>query len=98
MSLIPPNWLGSILGAPGASQRAGSAKATEDASASTTRGPNSFADNLMDVIESSERDSQVYTDAEGSGSQGRPSEPETQEAPSGDEPAADTDDGLDIEA
>jgi hypothetical protein len=73
MAGIPPNWLGSIIQSQGAQQRAAADKAKQEAS-QTEGGGNSFSEKLQDVIEASDRDSQVYSDAEGQGSQGRPSE------------------------
>jgi len=84
MSAIPPPWLASILQAHGAQQRA--AEAREREQAQRQRGPD-FADNLHEVIENNDRDSRAYADAEGTGSQGRPSEPE--QSPSTDEPPPD---------
>ncbi len=97
MSLIPPNWLGSILQTSGAERRAAERRA-QDAAAAAERVPG-FAESLQNVIEETDRDSQVYSDAEGSGSQGRPSEGPPDEAPPADaapdDPAAG---GLDVQA
>ena len=100
MAGIPPTWLGSIIQTQGAQTHAAERKAKESAAETERAGPGVFADRLQDVIESSDRDSQVYSDAEGAGSQGRPSEegatedqqndnPSTPGAPAG---------GLDVEA
>ena len=98
MSGIPPTWLGGIIQTQGAQTRAAEKKSADGAAQAERTGPDSFAENLQDVIEASDRDSQVYSDAEGAGSQGRPSE---EEPPP---PASDQDEqdpspgGLDIEA
>lgn len=99
MSAIPPNWLGSIIQSQGAQERASQAKSAEEAKG-TERG--AFSDRLRDVIENSDRDVEVYSDAEGAGSQGSPfSEAEEQaeldeerEEPEPPEAGA----GLDLEA
>ncbi len=98
MSSIPPNWLGSIIQSQGAQERAGQAKNAEEAKG-TERG--AFSDKLRDVIENSDRDVEVYSDAEGAGSQGSPfseAEEQTEEAETPEEEEADTDAGLDLEA
>ncbi len=74
MAGIPPTWLGSIIQTQGAQTHAAERKAKESAAETERAGPGVFADRLQDVIESSDRDSQVYSDAEGPGSQGRPSD------------------------
>ena len=74
MSTIPPNWLGSIIQTQGAKARAAADKQKENVAETERGAEGSFADKLQDVIESSDRDSQVYSDAEGAGSQGRPFE------------------------
>lgn len=96
MSAIPPNWLGSIIQSTGAQQRATASRAAEGAAPGDKGG---FADRLQDVIDSNDRDSQVYSDAEGAGSQGRPSDgspdkSEDENAP----PAESSGAGLDVEA
>lgn len=99
MAGIPPNWLGSIVQTQGAAQRSGEKKARESASASETAGTGSFADNLQGIVGASDRDNQVYSDAEGAGSQGSPfeeGEPEA-ETPGDDEQRPPTG-GLDVEA
>ena len=100
MAGIPPTWLGSIIQTQGAQTHAVERKAKESAAETERTGPGAFAERLQDVIESSDRDSQVYSDAEGAGSQGRPSEegateaqPDTNTSP----PAAPVV-GLDVEA
>jgi hypothetical protein len=97
MSSIPPNFLGSILQAQGAKARAAADRQQEHA-AEVERTGASFADKLQDVIDETDRDSQVYSDAEGSGSQGRPSEPPPQEPPTSTEEDAADQAGLDLQA
>ncbi len=99
MSAIPPNSLGSIIQTQGAQTHAAEQKRQEGVSQADRVG-GTFAERLQDVIENTDRDSQVYADAEGTGSQGRPFE----EAPRDAEPqdAADADNeptgGLDVQA
>jgi len=100
MSTIPPNWLGSIIKTQGAEKRAAEQRAGESA-ASAERGGN-FAQNLNNVIENDDRDSSVYEDAEGAGSQGRPfgdgeGEREARSGEEGGESAGQAG-GLDVEA
>ncbi len=97
MSTIPPNWLGSIIQSQGAQERAGQAKSAEEAKG-TERGE--FSDKLRDVIENTDRDVEVYSDAEGAGSQGSPFD-ESEEKPEEEETneeEQDDDTGLDLEA
>lgn len=68
MSTIPPNWLGSIIQTQGSQARAAEAKQKENAAAAERAGEAGFAEKLQDVIENTDRDSQVYADAEGTGS------------------------------
>ncbi len=98
MSTIPPNWLGSIIQSQGSQERAGQAKSAEEAKG-TERG--ALSDKLRDVIENSDRDVEVYSDAEGTGSQGSPfseSEDQSEKAETPEEEEADTGPGLDLEA
>jgi len=97
MSTIPPNWLGSIIQSQGAQERAGQAKSAEEAKG-TERG--AFSDKLRDIIENTDRDVEVYSDAEGAGSQGSPfSEAEEQaEQDESTEEEQETEPGLDLEA
>lgn len=93
MSTIPPNWLGSIIQTQGAQERANQAKNAEDAKG-TERG--AFSEKLQDIIENNDRDVEVYSDAEGAGSQGAPfSEPEEEPQEDQEDENAGT---LDIEA
>jgi hypothetical protein len=100
MSTIPPNWLGSIIQTQGAKARAAGDKQRENVAEAERGADGSFADKLQDVIESNDRDSQVYSDAEGGGSQGRPFEGQAPEEKPGAEDA-DSDSaagGLDLQA
>lgn len=99
MSTIPPNWLGSIIQSQGAEKRAAEKQASDSTSQSERSG---FSNRLQDIIESEDRDSQVYSDAEGQGSQGRAfsegetdAEPSTEDKPAGDPP---DDENLDLQA
>lgn len=99
MSTIPPNWLGSIIQTQGAHARATGEKEKESGIQAERVGVDSFANKLQDVIEGSDRDSQVYSDAEGSGSQGRPSEGPPDDAPAVPDEASETSSGgLDLQA
>ena len=98
MSTIPPNWLGSIIQTQGAQERTTQAKSVEDAKGAERA---TFSERLQDVIENSDRDVEVYSDAEGSGSQGSPpSEPEEEleDEKEADGEQGDNAGGLDIEA
>ncbi len=97
MSAIPPNWLGSIVQTQGAHGRAAADKAAE-VEAAAERADGSFAERLTNEIEASDRDSQVYSDAEGTGSQGRPFEQAASEEPEAETPEADESGGLDVQA
>jgi hypothetical protein len=70
MSTIPPNWLGSIIQAHGAQDRANKSK-TDEAQASSDTTRDTRAEGSQNTIENSDSDSSVYADAEGAGSQGR---------------------------
>lgn len=100
MTAIPPNWLGSAAQTQGAAQRRATEKAHEGAS--QVEGGGTFADRLQDVIEASDRDSQVYSDAEGQGGQGRPDDGGPEEEQKKTASASDDEDQpsgrLDIEA
>lgn len=99
MTAIPPNWLGSIIQTQGAARRAGEQRAQE--SSSQAEGArDSFSKDLQNVIENSDRDGQVYSDAEGAGSQGKPFEdnPEEPETTAPDDETGDDDAGLDLQA
>jgi hypothetical protein len=99
MSAIPPNPLGSIIQTQGSQTHAAEQKRQESVSQADRVG-GTFAERLQDVIENTDRDSQVYADAEGTGSQGRPfeeapgDENEQPAEPSEEEPPG----GLDVQA
>jgi hypothetical protein len=99
MSTIPPNWLGSIIQTQGAARRTAEERDRERTAESERSSGASFADSMQNVIENSDRDGEVYSDAEGQGSQGRPSEEAEQQ---GEQPVADpppqSAGGLDVEA
>ncbi len=99
MSAIPPNWLGSIVQTQGAHARAAADQSKESA-ASAERTAASFAERLTQEIEATDRDSQVYSDAEGTGSQGRPFEsgPEEETGGNAADETGDSDAGLDLQA
>ena len=97
MSAIPPGWLGSIIQTQGAQARAAGDKQAESA-AESERAGGTFAEKLQDVIEETDRDSQVYSDAEGTGSEGRPFEGNGETPPEGEPDADQTPGGLDVQA
>lgn len=84
MSAIPPNWLGSIIQTQGAQERAGQARNAENAEQAKRAG-GAFSEKLQDVIENADRDVEVYADAEGTGSQGKPFEEQGEEQASPEE-------------
>jgi hypothetical protein len=93
---IPPNWLTSITGTQGAQHQSGAHKLKEAADQARRTNSAPFADSLHNVIENEGQDSQVYADAEGTGSQGRAY---TEEKEPGQENAGESDLGhLDVEA
>lgn len=99
MSQIPPTWLGSIIQTQGAEKRAAEKKARSDADETESVRGGNFAENLQNVIENSDRDGEVYSDAEGQGNQGKPfdeTEDEDQQTPVSDQEEPGT--GLDVEA
>jgi hypothetical protein len=98
MSTIPPNWLGSIIQTQGAKARAAGDKEKENAAEAERTGADTFADKLQAVIGSGDRDTQVYSDAEGTGSQGRPFEPPAEEPKAPDQDEDDGPDRLDLQA
>ena len=100
MSAIPPNWLGSVAQTQGAQARSAADK-NREAGAAAERADPTFAERLTNEIEASDRDSQVYSDAEGAGSKGRPFDDQAE--PPADESADDEADapesgGLDVQA
>ena len=98
MSAIPPNWLASGIQAQGAQKRAVDERDKDAAQQARTTGGAAFARELIDVVETSDRDSQADPDAEGAGSQGKAySDPDESKK----EPQEDTNPpagGLDIQA
>ena len=70
MSSIPPTWLASIIQTQGSQARSTEAHSKERAGA-PERGGDKFSSELGEVIENDDRDSEVYSDAEGSGSEGK---------------------------
>jgi hypothetical protein len=72
MSAIPPPWLSSVIQSQGAQERAGPAKNAEAADDAKRTGQAAFSEKLRDAIENEDRDVEVYSDAEGTGSQGKP--------------------------
>mgnify|MGYP000623484386 CR=1 FL=1 len=100
MSTIPPNLLGSIIQTQGAQQRQAVDKQREDSAQAERVGGGNFADKLQNVIDETDRDTQVYSDAEGTGSQGRPFEEQPESVPEQNEPSAGCSPpgGLDVQA
>ncbi len=98
MTTIPPNWMGSIIQTQGAEKASAERKAKESAAESEQAG--GFAEKLQNVIENNDRDSQVFSDAEGAGSQGHPFEEGAEGEPKQDETSPEEDDagGLDVQA
>lgn len=103
MSAIPPGWLGSIAQTQGAQPRAQEARAREVAGESDAARASTFRDKLAEVIETDDRDTEVFADGHGDGGQGRASPDDA--APATAEPDSETDPGtgdpphqLDIEA
>ena len=94
--------MGSVLQSHGAQDRAAEAKSKERTANAERAGKNGFSERLQDIIENTDRDTQVYADAEGTGSQGRPfSEEETEEEEEEQRDSADDNEGLgdlDVEA
>lgn len=85
MSAIPPNWLGSILQTHGAQDRAAQIQRKQAADQAARARRESFTDRLSEIIASEDRDTQVYADAEGAGSQGR-ADQQSQDLPDSDTP------------
>lgn len=94
MSAIPPTWLSGIVQSSGAQKRADDAKriegktAADRAAADAERG-------LVDVVETGDHDAEVFSDAEGRGSQGRASKSSEAQTPTDD---AQSPPGLDVQA
>ena len=93
--------MGSVLQSHGAQDRAAEAKNKERTADAERAGKNGFSERLQDVIENTDRDTQIYADAEGTGSQGRPFSEEETEEEEKQRDSADDDAGLgnlDVEA
>lgn len=97
MSTVPPNWLGSIIQTQGAKARQAEEKQREMAADAERADERGFADRLQNVIDQDDRDGQVYSDAEGAGSQGRPFEGGGEEKPE-EQPDHQGGAGLDLQA
>ena len=99
MSAIPPNVIGSMLGTSFAQNQASHIRSSEDAAkVSAERRQSSAISELDSVVETADNDTQVFSDAEGGGSQGRAfpqPEPEPEPLPS---PDPDEDGHIDFEA
>ncbi|MFH1745737.1 MAG: hypothetical protein ABIG44_01700 [Planctomycetota bacterium] len=102
MSTIPPNWMSSVLGAHEAQKQSEQKKVRESSDQAERAGTEKFADRLKNIIKETDPDSEVYEDAEGLGSQGRPfSEEEEEEEHLLDDDEDEADEsagGLDIQA
>ena len=99
MSAIPPNWLSSIIGAHGAQDRSAIKKNKEAADQAEHADNVNFKDNLQNVIDNSDRDGEVYEDAEGLGSQGRPfEEAPPDQSPDEQQETGPSSGGLDVQA
>ena len=102
MSAIPPNWMGSVIGAHGAQKSAADQKKTEAADQAERSGSAKFSENLQNVIENSDADGEVYAESEGLGSEGRPfseDSEQSQEQQPPEEPDSDSSPGgLDVQA
>ena len=81
MAGIPPSSISSIIQTAGAEARGAAHKARAAGSEAERVRPVGFAERLDDVIKETDRDSQVFSDAEGAGSQGRPFEGRPEDAP-----------------
>jgi hypothetical protein len=99
MAGIPPTSVGSIIQTQAAEARVAGHKARAAGVESERSGPTSFAEKLQDVIEATDRDSQVYSDAEGTGGGGGKDfgEPAGDQT-SGEAGVAEDTGGLDVEA
>lgn len=98
MSAIPPNSIASILQTHAGTQQASKDKQAAEQSQAETTTPQ---DKISLSIEATDSDNQVFADAEGSGSQGRPSdEAEADDAndDAAEEPTEQQGGGLDLSA
>lgn len=99
MSAIPPAWLSGILQAHAAQQNAEKERQTEAAAEAERNRASAFKESLRDAIRSVDEEDRIYEDAEGTGSQGRPSDqPDDQEPPERNEPADESTGHIDLEA
>lgn len=97
MAPIPPGWLASIVQGAGAQARAGDSRRREErAGSDAVYDP--AAHDLINAVEATDRDSQVSTDAEGAGSQGRSFAEAEAEGGESSLPDADDQNRLDISA
>ncbi|HSW46937.1 MAG TPA: hypothetical protein VLM89_15350 [Phycisphaerae bacterium] len=103
MSTLPPNLVGPILQSHLTQRQAAAVRDIERASAAVDlRQQKTIIDEKGSIVETTDNDTQVYSDAEGTGSQGRPFSEQQQEPdqPADQNPPPDGDEGrnLDIEA
>lgn len=103
MSSIPPNLVGPILQTPFVQTQAAAARGVDDAQRVNAERRGTIAAAETDTtVETTDTDTQVFTDAEGSGSQGRAFSDETPEKPADQPPPPATDPNsgqiLDLEA
>ncbi len=105
MSAVPPNMVGPILQSSLTARQVSNARSGEEAQrTSADRKQTAAIDERDTTVETTDNDTQVHTDAEGLGSQGRAfSRPEDvdPEAENDDQPAADDQDAgrhIDFEA
>ena len=71
MSSIPPAGHASLIQTHGAQNRAEETRRKQSTDEARRSSKDAFADRLQEVIENSDKDSEVYADAEGAGSQGK---------------------------
>jgi len=102
VSTLPPNLVGPLLQSHLAQQQVSRVRDTERTQESAARRKQSNAiDQQESTVETTDNDTQVYAEAEGTGSQGRPfSTPQEQQPPPQDKPTGDEIEGrlLDLEA
>jgi len=101
MSAIPPNWMSSVVGGVSAQGRAADAKSRESADQAKAVDNRAFAEKLQNVLDGADTETQVHSDSEGLGGQGRAfSDGDGQPDKRDDHPPADDapTGGLDIEA
>lgn len=102
MSAVPPNLVGPILQSPLAQHHVASIRNNEEAQrASAARQQGRVSEQHDKTVETTDSDTQVHTDAEGSGSQGRAfSDASDQGADTAPAPLVEGDEGrlIDLEA